>query len=151
MERRKFEIRKSSTRSLRVKRQRGRRDPQLEISEVGHHTRIRQSVPSSIRQLKLKSSRRSSGSDVPGVTFDDQALQFEDRLDVRREVGESKVVEIVNRFSRDDEPGRGSIDAEGEDGLLREVGEESGGRGFVAGRRKDRTSERTLAKSWRFY
>lgn len=98
-------------------------DAQLEVAKVCHDDRVRDDRSLGILDLNLKASRWCPGDRFARVTLDQEVFELEDRLDVRVEVREAQIVEVVDRSSRADKPRRRHVDTERENGVLGQVEE----------------------------
>jgi hypothetical protein len=98
-------------------------DVQLEVAKICHDDRVRDERALGVLDLDLQPPRGCSGDAFARVTLDQKILELEHRLDVRVEVRQAQVVEVVDGSSRADEPCRRNVDSEREYGVFGQVKE----------------------------
>lgn len=77
----------------------------MQVTEVGHDGRVGEDSSRPIFQLDLQASRGCSGLSFTSVPLDEKVFELKDRRDVRIEVGEAQVVEVVDGAAWSYEPG----------------------------------------------
>lgn len=69
---------------------------QLEVAEIRHHDRVRDKRSPRVLDLDLQTSRGSPRDAFARMAFDQEVFELKDRRDVRVEVVQAQVIEVVN-------------------------------------------------------